>query len=93
MNDRRASKAWSPIDGASVATAEEGTFENEGGALPIWPSVLCRAALAHAGEEEDRMPRVGVLGLERRTRKRAGGRQAQGASAAATKVRHYMSSG
>src|SRR6185312_14054166 len=36
---------------------------------------------------------VGVLGLQRtRPRRRAGRRQAKGASAASTQVRHYMSS-
>jgi CBS domain-containing protein len=93
MNDRRASKASSQVDGGSVVTAEEGTFENEGGALRSAAASPDRQVSPTPVKKKVERLGVGVLGLERiRTRRRAGRRQAQGAGAASTKVRHYMSS-
>lgn len=87
MNDRKASEASTPVDGASVLTAEERNFENEGGR----PGSV-RSPLTPVKEKVERLG-VGVLGLQRiRPRRRADGRQARGASAASTKVGHYMSS-
>lgn len=93
MNDRKASKASSPVDGASDTTAQEGTFENEGGALRSASAASVRpASLTPVKRKLERLG-VGVLGLERiRPRWRAGRRRAQEASAAPTEVRHFMSS-
>jgi CBS domain-containing protein len=93
MNDRKASEASSPVDGGSAVTAEESSFENEGGRSRSASSASVRSApLTPAKKKIERLG-IGVLGLERiRPRRRTSRRQGKAASAASTKVRHFMSS-
>lgn len=92
MNDRKASEASSPVDGGSAVTAEESSFENEGGRSRSASSASVRSAPLTPVKKKIERLGIGVLGLERIRSRRRTSRQGEAASAASTKVRHFMSS-
>lgn len=91
MNDRKAPEASSSVSEASVATEEESTFENEGGAPRAASSSLVQPVPVTRAKQKIERLGVGVLGLERIRPRRRAGKSRQRTSAASTTVRHYMS--